>query len=456
MRLVEFFSLFEGYKEAIADFSKAADVAEVGSVIDQYKSLVNRNQVSGQERNIDYWRKQGWDAFNAFVKDRVGKPSATQIKRSKLQGEAIKLVDDDEWLIVVPLDKPASCHYGRGSDWCTTKPNQSYFEEYFYVNGVTLIYCIRKADNAMWAVAAHEDVDKIEIFDQADNSISVRRFESDTEWNLEFMLGMAMFPDVQRKISARKEWFYDIRGQIDNFLRDKTSGNERSERVEDQLRMTNDTEYGLRYVRKVGGSGPVEFPEDICILAINGGPSCIGYIKNPSASVQMAALDKSITSIEFISNPAEEVQLRVATQAPHLIHAIENPTEAAQMKVVDYDPEFIKYIRNPSMATMKRVIDNSTTNITYINNPPVEIQLYAVKKSIYTIQSISNPDEEVQMHVALDSPFDLGLFEPTERVQLAAVDKSPWSIQAIKNPYPSVVKLAAERGVTVNRKTEHE
>jgi hypothetical protein len=90
--------------------------------------LCQRNQVVGQERNIDYWRKQGIDAFAKFVGQKLTIPSKTEIKRSKIPGKHIDLVDNDQWQIVIPLDKESSCFHGKNTKWCTTKPNASYFE----------------------------------------------------------------------------------------------------------------------------------------------------------------------------------------------------------------------------------------------------------------------------------------------------------------------------------------
>jgi len=66
MRLYEV--LKEGYKEAQSEFSTVSGPDTARQVIDSYKQLVTKNQVQGNERNIDWWRKQGWDAFNKFPK----------------------------------------------------------------------------------------------------------------------------------------------------------------------------------------------------------------------------------------------------------------------------------------------------------------------------------------------------------------------------------------------------
>lgn len=172
--------LTEGYPEAQHDFSLVASPEEVATTIATYKDLVNRNQVQGNERNIDYWRKQGWDAFSEFITAKSQLKSKTQIKRSKVLGKAITLEETPEWLIVIPLDKDASCYHGKNTDWCTTKPNANHFEQYFYNKDVVLIYFLQIQTNKKWAIACHKDTTEMELFDQQDKAINATSFQLQT------------------------------------------------------------------------------------------------------------------------------------------------------------------------------------------------------------------------------------------------------------------------------------
>ena len=49
----------EDYKTAAVKFNAVADPNQVQQVIAQYRQLVNKNQVQGNERNIDWWAGQG-------------------------------------------------------------------------------------------------------------------------------------------------------------------------------------------------------------------------------------------------------------------------------------------------------------------------------------------------------------------------------------------------------------
>ena len=182
MRAKEFATIVEGYREAQQEFAQGTDADAVKKMIDAYRSLVDRNQVQGQERNIDFWRKQGWEKFSKFVQSKSQERSRTQVKQAKgITTQQITLRDDDTWLIVIPLDKDTSCFHGRGTDWCTTKSSQNNFEEYFYKKNVTLIYCINKQTGGKWAMAAHRKATKnTEYFDQRDKGLKSNEFDQQT------------------------------------------------------------------------------------------------------------------------------------------------------------------------------------------------------------------------------------------------------------------------------------
>ena len=178
MRAKEF--LIEGYKEVTQKYASAgADPRQVKDAIAAFKEIVNKNQVKGDERNIDWWGKnKSFDEFNNFVNSVDLARTKTQVTRKKVTGKSISLIDNDEWLVVIPLDKEASCFHGKNSDWCTTKPNKKHFEEYFG-KGTTLIYCLNKKTGGMWAIAAGA-TGKMELFDQKDSSLTEVQFKQQT------------------------------------------------------------------------------------------------------------------------------------------------------------------------------------------------------------------------------------------------------------------------------------
>ena len=203
MKVKQIVSLLEGFKEAQIEFTQHAPASEVAALLNRYKEVVRRNQATGDERNIDYWRKLGFEKFAAFVSDAERKTSARSIKKqAKKAGEAIILKETEKWLVVVPLDKTASCFYGKDTSWCTTKPFADYYERYFYNDGVTLIYFLNKESGSKWAIAANHKVSQREYFDQNDESISQAEFDSQTKLNSDAFVQHA-FKHMDRIEQAR-------------------------------------------------------------------------------------------------------------------------------------------------------------------------------------------------------------------------------------------------------------
>ena len=183
MRAHEFIT--EGYKEVTQKYiTSGADPSKVKTAIDQYKELVKRNQVAGDERNIDWWGKnKSFADLEKFISSKDLNRTKTQLKRNKIQGEVVTLRDDDEWTIVIPLDKDTSCNYGSNTDWCTAKRERDYYEDYV-AKGVVLIYCINNQTKKKWAIATSFVVkNSSEFFDQHDTSLTSQQFATQTGLN---------------------------------------------------------------------------------------------------------------------------------------------------------------------------------------------------------------------------------------------------------------------------------
>jgi predicted DNA binding CopG/RHH family protein len=393
MRITDLLYLFEGYKEAQTDFSKTADPETVKATIDQFKELVNRNRVSGAERNIDYWRKQGWEAFAGAVKRYVAAPSKREVKTRARVGQSANLIENDNWLVVLPMDKDASCFYGKDTAWCTTKANLEYFESYFYNKEITLIYCLNKKTGGKWAIAAHTKVSEIECFDQQDNSIKPDVFEQETGLNPHDLVTEAHEKYGDRANDARVEYTSRMKKIYDYFY-DGTYADE----IEDLLSFTKDSSACARYIDQEGYR---DYPEAIVYAAVSADPELVKNVKNVSVamaktmvrvapgvyrhiqgqfgdkelvSIQKALVDRDGSNIKMIQNPSEEVQLRAVTRNYEAIAAIANPTMAVQMAAVKAsggNPEVYYMIPYPArrpeiywqfnkqtlVSFLKRVID---------------------------------------------------------------------------------------------------
>jgi hypothetical protein len=85
--------------------------------------------------------------------------SLCEIKKmgNELEKEIVKLLENDEWLVLRPLTHLSSMKYGSSTKWCTTS---QYEPNYFtrYTREGALIYCINK--NTGLKVAAYKNYDE--------------------------------------------------------------------------------------------------------------------------------------------------------------------------------------------------------------------------------------------------------------------------------------------------------
>jgi hypothetical protein len=315
MRAFEFL-LVEGYKEAASEFYQVAPAQLVDNAIDRFRDLVNRNQVQGQERNIDHWRTQGWSAFKLLVDKKGAEPSKTQVKRKKAVGKSVFLREDNQWLIVIPLDKNASCFYGKNSSWCTTKPERDDFEKYFYRNDVVLVYCIRKQDGGMFAIAGHPKLTQVEIFDQQDKSITPAQFKSLTGLDSQEILKEAM-SKFGEDIKAAKGPYVEIVKELDQLIPTLT---QRDTNVENKLLQIKDGKLIHNYVSYVlpdAASGftslPDDFPKALLFPLITYFPKILQSKFNQTEQEQLAAIE-SIWGAQYVKNPTPRVIDRALTR----------------------------------------------------------------------------------------------------------------------------------------------
>jgi len=60
------------------------------------------------------------------------------------------IIDNEEWLVLKPLNMNASRKYGASTKWCTTQRDEGYF--YDYSNRGIVLYILSKIDNVKWAL----------------------------------------------------------------------------------------------------------------------------------------------------------------------------------------------------------------------------------------------------------------------------------------------------------------
>ena len=80
----------------------------------------------------------------------------SQRKESVSNEDSVKLVDNDEIIIVKPLTHQSSCKYGSGTKWCTTHKDSKYFKQYDEKGNLYYIHLKNVGkDNNFYKMAAY-------------------------------------------------------------------------------------------------------------------------------------------------------------------------------------------------------------------------------------------------------------------------------------------------------------
>jgi hypothetical protein len=316
--------------------------------------LVNRNQVQGNERNIDWWGKQGWDRFQQFVDVKSQQQSQTQQKKRANQGESHTIDETPEWLIVVPLDKDASCFHGKDTDWCTTKPTANYFHQYFRDSAITLIYFLQKQTGRKWAIAVNDSGDA-EFFDQQDQHLSQGDFDRQTRLNSQVYIDhVAPGTEVDTKASAARDKMSNEQQKLEKLIRNygKLDSGENDPQIETLLLRVKDSGLLRQYLKYLTDQGSVK-----------------------------AELDQNMQTL-------------IANSAPDKIYTIGNLTDKTVRTAIKLDPKNIRHIKNPSLELVKYTVDQGSDWVFYneINNPRPEVIEYVLSQNPYIIHDYSTKD----------------------------------------------------------------
>lgn len=119
---------------------------------------------AGRIKKNDIGQHKDFRSLNESVRE------ANEIlKQKEAEKQVIKLMDTDEYCIVVPLSYEASKIYGAGTKWCTTQ--EKYWLE--YIGNYKLVYIINKITNKKYAISRKKnDNTKIQAWLENDDETS--------------------------------------------------------------------------------------------------------------------------------------------------------------------------------------------------------------------------------------------------------------------------------------------
>jgi hypothetical protein len=391
MRFIEI--LFEDFKTAAKIYNdKGTSLDRIREIFAKYREL--RPKMQPPENNIDWWAKnRNFRNLEDFLKNFEGIPTKSQL--GKTVGRSKNIIENNDWLIVIPLDKDASCFHGKTTDWCTTKPFQAYYESYFYGSDITLIYCIQKKTGGKWAIAAHKrKLEDSEYFDVNDKDISKSEFEKQTGLSIDKILSIAFGEDVQTEVENSREEYRENMKTLRKLI--SNMGNERSSEIEKLIWKTKDKNSLQIYLSK---TGPTKYNKNIEILAVNMVENAILYIENPSESLQLisASKDGHVTLSHLLEKYGEEnisdaVKLRCLKHNGFVLAFVKNPTYEMIESAIKSHPTAIRFVKNPNENIKELAVSTAFSAIEYITNPSEKIQLIAAKQNGYALVYILSKD----------------------------------------------------------------
>lgn len=330
--------ILEDYKTAARKFIEGgSNEIEVKNFLKRFKQIVPKIK-DNNEKNIDWWAKnRNFYQFMEYIRNIESMPSAKQLKKGKT-GRSHNLIENGDWLVVVPLDKDASCFHGRTTDWCTTKPFQNNYENYFYDREITLIYFIKKKTGEKWAIAAHKDnLKESEFFDKNDNPLSQWNFEQQTKFKVNVIFKKAFGEETQSKVSGAREDYNKAIIRIKELLDTVPDGKGiHNLELEKLLIYTKSKRYIQDYFETVYRSE--KYNKNLQNIAVNLDGTLIKFIINPEERIQKAAVRSRAISIRFIKNPSESVKQEAVSEDGSVIKYIVDPSKEIQLQAVKENP----------------------------------------------------------------------------------------------------------------------
>lgn len=126
---------------SMEDIPEIEDGDEILSKFDKYRKNLEKKDINQYETIGELA-----DTISDYERDKSPKISET---------ESIKLVDNEDIIIVRPLTHRSSCKYGSGTKWCTTHKDNKYFNQY---DGKGNLYYIHnkqvESNNPFYKIAA--------------------------------------------------------------------------------------------------------------------------------------------------------------------------------------------------------------------------------------------------------------------------------------------------------------
>jgi len=168
---------------------------EFNATINAFKTAVSKGFLKDQEKDINYWRKNG--GFNK-LHDRLLNASNNMSKREgkalARKADVIQLTETPNYTVIIPLTPEASRMHGAGTKWCVSSRNVDYFNDYFAtyntLGRLVIIFLPKHGHLPKLAAAITSDSD-FQLYDDRDGSINSVDFNGMIDGDILKIISMA-------------------------------------------------------------------------------------------------------------------------------------------------------------------------------------------------------------------------------------------------------------------------
>lgn len=147
---------------------------EIGQTIMEFDELVKKEKIA--KSDISAYRTL--EQIEDSIKDAY-KMIAQKESKDLSEGNFDVVIDNDDLLVVVPLDHEASKKWGDDTKWCTTSSKSSFWNSYVYDRGITLYYIWIK--NKDMIRDYDEDLSERDINSLSKIAVAVKQYFSHTD-----------------------------------------------------------------------------------------------------------------------------------------------------------------------------------------------------------------------------------------------------------------------------------
>lgn len=129
------------------------DAPRLGTLVSKFDLLKTKKALPPEMRDINRFKNEAElaNALKSYPDEVASKKDAKNNRAQELidNGEAQVIVNNSKWLIVKPRTKDASCHFGKGTKWCTAATKSENLFDHYKKEG-DLYTILLKGENKRW------------------------------------------------------------------------------------------------------------------------------------------------------------------------------------------------------------------------------------------------------------------------------------------------------------------